>query len=115
MIGFTLIAVLVGMAQAPGGHAGDASNGQRLFVKDSCYFCHGFGGQGGRDGARIAATPLNAQGLIRYLRRPSGAMPAFTAKVVSDQEVMDILAFLKALPPARPVSDIPLLNQLRDK
>lgn len=97
------------------GNAGDAANGQRLFEKDSCYFCHGYAGQGGRDGARIAATVLSAQALIRYLRRPFGAMPAFTAKVISDQEVMDIHAYLKSLPAALPAKDIPLLSQLRDK
>ena len=94
---------------------GNAANGQRLFVKNTCYFCHGFAGQGGTAGARIAATPLSAQGLIRYLRRPSGAMPAFTEKVISDQELTDVHAYLKSLPAAVPARDIPLLNQLRDK
>lgn len=42
-------------------------------------------------------------------------MPAFTAKVISDQEAMDIHAYLKSLPVALPAKDIPLLNQLRDK
>jgi mono/diheme cytochrome c family protein len=104
--------------QAPAGitgSVGNAANGQRLFVKDTCYFCHGYAGQGGRDGARIAATALSSQAFIRYLRRPFGAMPAFTAKVVSDQDVMDIHAYLKSLPVALPAKDIPLLNQLRDK
>src|ERR1700692_53546 len=86
--------------------AGNAGNGQRLFVKDTCYFCHGSAGQGGVAGARIAATPLSAQGLIRYLRRPSGQMPAFTEKVISDQELTDIHAYLKSLPAAMPAKDI---------
>lgn len=114
---------LAGAQAAPAGQApvsivgnvGNAANGQRLFVKDTCYFCHGYAGQGGRDGARIAATALSAQAFIRYLRRPFGAMPAFTAKVISDQEVMDIHAYLKSLQVALPAKDIPLLNQLRDK
>ena len=94
---------------------GNAANGQRLFAKSTCYFCHGSAGQGGVAGARIAATPLSAQGLIRYLRRPSGQMPAFTEKVISDQELTDIHAYLKSLPAAMPAKDIPLLNQLRDR
>ena len=94
---------------------GNVENGKRLFVKETCYYCHGYAGQGGRDGARIAATSLTADALIRYVRRPAGAMPAFTEKVLSDQELRDIYAYLKSLPVAKSAKDIPLLNQLRDK
>jgi mono/diheme cytochrome c family protein len=51
--------------------------------------------------------------MIRYIRRPAGAMPAFTDKVLSDQEVNDIYAYLKTMPAPKPVKDIPLLNQMR--
>jgi mono/diheme cytochrome c family protein len=95
--------------------AGNVENGQRLFMKETCYYCHGSAGQGGRDGARIAATALSADALIRYVRRPAGAMPAFTEKLISDQELRDIYAYLKSLPAAKAAKDIPLLNQLRDK
>jgi len=97
------------VAQTP---AGNADNGKRLFVKDGCYECHGYAGQGGAAGARIAAIGLNAPGLIRYVRAPAGQMPAYTAKVISDQELTDIWAFLQSLPKAKPAKDIPLLNDL---
>jgi mono/diheme cytochrome c family protein len=42
-------------------------------------------------------------------------MPAFTEKVLSDQDLTDIHAYLKAFPAARAAKDIPLLDQLRDK
>ena len=42
-------------------------------------------------------------------------MPAYSEKILSDQELTDILAYLRSLPAAKPVSDIPLLNQLRGK
>ena len=48
--------------------------------------------------------------MIRYIRKPAGAMPAFTDKVLSDQEVNDIYAYLKTMPAPKPVKDIPLLN-----
>ena len=68
-------------------------------------------GQGGRDGARIADTRSRAsQALTRYVRRPLGAMPAFTEKVLPDQELDDIYAYLKSIPPAKPAKDIPLLS-----
>jgi len=90
-------------------------NGKRMFEKDGCYECHGYAAQGGRDGPRLAATSLSLQALIRYVRRPFGGMPAFTAKILSDQELSDIYVYLKSFPPAKPAKEIPLLNQLRDK
>jgi mono/diheme cytochrome c family protein len=89
------------------------SNGKRLFEKDGCYECHGFAAQGGRDGPRLAATSLSLQALIRYVRRPFGGMPAFTAKVLSDQELTDIYTYLKSFPAAKPAKDIPLLRQIQ--
>jgi hypothetical protein len=59
---------------------GDADRGQILFTKIGCYECHGFAGQGGRDGARIVPMPLKAQDMIRYVRRPPGQLPAYTGK-----------------------------------
>jgi ubiquinol-cytochrome c reductase cytochrome c subunit len=94
---------------------GNAENGKRLFTKEGCYYCHGTVGQGGRDGARIGATSLNLQGFTRYVRAPAGAMPAFTDKLLSDQQLSDIYAYLKSLPAAKAPKDIPLLDQMRDK
>src|SRR5665213_1047268 len=93
--------------------AQNAENGKRLFVRDGCYECHGYAGQGTVAGARLAPPVLNAAGMIRYIRRPAGAMPAFADKVVSDEDVTDIYAYLKALPAPKPVKEIPLLNQLQ--
>ena len=110
----TLVTVplLVAAQTAP---AGNATKGQQIFLTQNCYYCHGTVGQGGRDGARIAATSLTADGLIRYVRKPAGAMPAFTEKVISDQDLRDIYAYLKAQPAAKAPKDIPLLEQSRDK
>src|SRR5579863_3676882 len=93
--------------------AQNAENGKRVFARDGCYECHGYAGQGTIAGARLAPPVLNAQGMIRYVRRPAGAMPAFTDKVLSDQEVNDIYAYLKTIPAPKPVKDIPLLDQMR--
>lgn len=99
--------------QAPA--AGDPANGKRVFERDGCYQCHGYAGQGGRDGARLAATTMNPQSFIRYIRRPSGAMPAYTAKVLPDRELTDVFAYLKSMPSAKAAKDIPLLNGAREK
>lgn len=92
---------------------GNAQNGARLFVSDGCYECHGRAGQGAaQTGApRLAPLTLTIDGVARYIRAPTGNMPPYTSKVVPDQAVADIYAFLKSLPPPPPLKDIPLLNQ----
>ena len=111
-----LLAAFVAAVLIPGfGQTGNAENGKRLFVKDGCYECHGYAGQGGFAGARIAAIALNPQGLIRYVRAPGGQMPAYTDKVISDQELTDIHAYLQSLPKAKPAKDIPLLNAIENE
>jgi mono/diheme cytochrome c family protein len=104
---------LVALAQSQSVPSGNADNGKRLFLSKGCWECHGFAGQGGRDGARIGATSLTVQGVIRYVRRPTGAMPAFTDKVITDQELTDIYAYLKSLPPVKAAKDVPLLNEIK--
>ena len=109
-----LLAVFLTAALAFAQTSGNAENGKRLFLRDGCWECHGYAGQGGRDGARIASTALNTQALIRYVRRPSGAMPAYIDKIISDQELTDIWSYLKTLPGPKPVKDIPLLNSIKE-
>jgi len=95
------------------GPGGNVENGKKLFTANTCYYCHGTVGQGGVAGARVAQVARNAQGFIRYVRRPTGAMPAYTEKVISDQQLTDIYAYLRSLPPAKAVKDIPLLTQMK--
>lgn len=107
------ILILIGAALPGILAAQDAANGKRVFLRDGCYECHGYNGQGTVAGARLAPPVLNPDGMIRYVRKPAGAMPAFTDKVLSDQEVKDIYAYLKTMPGPKPIKDIPLLDQLR--
>jgi ubiquinol-cytochrome c reductase cytochrome c subunit len=106
--------VLTALVQAQD-TAGNAEAGKRLYMKNGCYQCHGTVGQGTIAGARIGPPPLSVQGVIRYVRRPAGQMPAFTEKVMSDKELGDVYAYLKTIPPPRPSKDIPLLDDLRGK
>jgi ubiquinol-cytochrome c reductase cytochrome c subunit len=86
-----------------------ATNGARLFTEYSCYACHGTDGQGGAGPHLIARA--TADPLIRYVRKPSGVMPAYTSKVISEQDLRDIHAYLKSIPPSPPAKSIPLLQQ----
>jgi len=108
-----LLTGVAAMAQQTAAPSGNAQNGKRLFERDGCWECHGWAGQGGRDGARLADTALSAAQLTRYIRRPTGAMPAYIDKVLSDAEALDIWAYLKSMPAPKPAKDIPLLNDLK--
>jgi mono/diheme cytochrome c family protein len=89
--------------------AGNAENGKRIFNKIGCYECHGREGQGSTmSGPRIAPDPVPFDVLTRYLRKPTGEMPPFTAKVVSDQELADIYAFLQSRPHPPAAKSVPL-------
>ncbi|MDP9112081.1 MAG: cytochrome c [Acidobacteriota bacterium] len=91
---------------------GDTANGKRLFERNGCYQCHGYVGQGGTAGARLAQTKLPLAAFTAYVRNPaSGNMPPFRAKVMSDQELADVYAYIKTFPEPKAAKDIPLLNQ----
>jgi mono/diheme cytochrome c family protein len=91
--------------------AGNAENGKRLFSRDGCYQCHGREGQGSSmTGPRIAPDPVPFEVLERYVRKPTGEMPPYTAKVVSDQELADIYAFLESRPHPPTAKATPLLK-----
>ncbi|HEY2845010.1 MAG TPA: cytochrome c [Bryobacteraceae bacterium] len=91
--------------------SGNAENGKKLFSKDGCYQCHGTQGQGTTAGARLAPKPIALAAIIAYVRRPSGQMPPYTAKVISDAELADIRAYLSTIPDPPAAKSVPLLNQ----
>jgi cytochrome c len=111
-----MTSAVLAQTPVPATPAGNAENGKRLFMKETCYYCHGTVGQGaGPVGARIGPPTRALAGFIRYVRRPSGSMPAITEKVVSDQELADIYAFLRTIPAPKSAKDIPLLGALKPR
>jgi len=91
---------------------GNGDNGKKIFMADGCYECHGTVGQGSTQtgGARIGPPAISLDAMIQYVHHPTGQMPPYTDKVITDQQLADIYTYLKAQqPPA--AKDIPLLNQ----
>lgn len=127
MVRTTLIAAAAAMSVAlgaglgaqtpapPQAFSGGVAAGQRLYTRETCSYCHGTAAQGSITGPHLAAIARNLEGFTRYVRRPTGSMPAFTERVVSDQDLAAIFAFLKSLPAATPVTEIPLLERLKQK
>ena len=115
----TVVAALVAGAQTPantakgGGAAapaGNARNGKKIFESYGCYQCHGLDAQGGV-GPRLGPRPLSWTAFSKYVRQPTDQMPPYTVKVVTDQELADIYAFVSGIPPPPAAKGIPILNQ----
>jgi mono/diheme cytochrome c family protein len=93
--------------------AGNVERGKKNFTKAGCYECHGREGQGAAEasGPRIGPPQRFIRPFIKYVRQPTGQMPPYTSAVISDQELIDIYAYLHSRPLTTPSKDIPLLNQ----
>lgn len=111
-----LLALAVSVAAAAGSSAAfaaDAAKGKVAFLKHGCWQCHDFNGQGSiatSNGRVIARTALPLDAFKDFVRNTNGQMPPFRPAVLSDAELDDIYAYLQSLPPPKPVSQIPLLN-----
>ena len=105
--------ILVGFIAAASlwGQNSDAANGKRLFEAKACYQCHGWRGQGGLAGPRLAQTKLNLQGFRNVIRNPPPSnMPPYREAVLTDREVSELFAYVQSFPPPEPVAKIPLLR-----
>jgi ubiquinol-cytochrome c reductase cytochrome c subunit len=90
-------AVALAAQTPPPAPAGTVGNGRKLYVKNGCAACHGLEGQGApTSGPRIGPNPLPLAAFIKYIRSPKNQMPPYTGKVMSDQELTDVRAFLAA-------------------
>jgi len=96
-----------GLAQSPA--SGDVERGRKIFVSHGCYQCHGTQGQGSNAGSRLAPDPIPLQALVLLVRQPRARMPPYSPRILSDQDLRDIHAYLTSIPKARPVAEIPLL------
>lgn len=83
--------------------------GATLYRKAGCYECHSNEAQGGAQGPRLGPDPISLATFNWYTRYPTGAMPPYTANVLSDQDLADIYAFVEARPEPPPLGSIPLL------
>jgi mono/diheme cytochrome c family protein len=103
-------------AQAPAEPAGDAARGAKLFVDRACWQCHGLAAQGGGiAGPRLAGRVSAWAAFAPYVRRPTEEMIPYTPKVLPDQELADIFAWLKSLPAPPPVETVSILSRDHDR
>ena len=108
---FWLAAVAAVLVLGLGSMSSSASErGKQLFVKNGCWQCHGFVGQGGITGPALAPQVMPLEAMISFVRNANRSMPAYKEAILSDADLKEIHAYLTSLPkPADPKS-IPLLN-----
>ena len=106
------VLIFTGSAHGQGAPAagGNTANGRAVFLKQGCFRCHGTDGQGGA-GPKLAPNTIAAAALVAYVRKPTGQMPPYAAKFVSDSDLNDVRAYLATVPAPPAVKDNPLLNQ----
>ena len=75
-------------SRADDGPPGNAEEGKKLYASYGCYQCHGYEAQGSNaTGPRLGPRPIAFAAFSRYVRQPTGQMPPYTTKVVSDADL----------------------------
>jgi mono/diheme cytochrome c family protein len=97
-------------AQAP--PQGDAVRGKASFLRAGCYTCHGYEGQGAAaTGRKLAPGPLPYAAFSSFVRTSSRDMPPFTERILPEQDLVDIHAYLRTIPASPSPATIPLLQE----
>ena len=106
-----LAAVAAGLVFGLGSVSSASEKGKQLFVKHGCWQCHGFQGQGGVTGPKLAPEPLPLETFTAFVRTSNRTMPPYMEAILSNEDLADIHAYLETLPKAPDPKSIPLLNQ----
>ena len=106
-----LAAALCTSAVAAPAPQGNVERGKAAFLRVGCYTCHGFEGQGA-PGRKLAPGPLPYPAFSNFVRTSTGDMPTFTLKVLPEQDLIDIHAYLSSKPATPNPATIPLLQQV---
>jgi mono/diheme cytochrome c family protein len=89
--------------------AADAAAGKQKYVTHGCFQCHGFVGQGGA-GPKLAPNPMPYDTLASFVRTTNRAMPPYSEKILPNEDLADIYAYLESIPKGPDPKSIQLLN-----
>ena len=101
--------LLLASAAAPA-LAQSVEKGKLAYIGNGCWQCHGFVGQGGVTGPKLAPDTKPLAYFAAFVRNTNGPMPPYSEKMLSKDELADIVAYLKSLPAGPDFKSIPLLN-----
>ena len=107
-IGAVAMAVAVPAGAQP---ARSVKEGQGLYVSVGCYQCHGRAAQGSlRVGPKLAPTPIPYGVFAEAVRHPRDEMPPYSERVLSEDQLASIYAYLQTIRPSRSADQIPELK-----
>jgi len=116
MVRVVLAAVAAGTVALASGpaFAANAGKGKADFMKYGCWQCHGTEGQGSAitsAGKVLAPDPMPLETFIAFVRSTDRAMPPYSEKVLPNEDLADMHAYLSTIPKPKDYKSIPLLNQ----
>ena len=99
-----------GLAADPTAPAGSVQHGRELYLKNTCFSCHGTVGQGGDRGAgpRLAPDPFPFVAFEMQMRQPRGNMPRYPEPFVSRQDIADMYAYIASIKAGPKADSLPL-------
>jgi mono/diheme cytochrome c family protein len=112
----SILAVASGAAHAQSGTpptTPSPERGRTLFVKQMCYTCHGYAGQGGERGSgpRLVPNLFPYPAFVQQVRHPRQDMPRYSSRFTSDADLADMHAYLASIKPGPKAADIPALRE----
>lgn len=109
---FALVAALLisPVAAFAADAVGNATKGNAAYVKHGCWACHGFVGQGGAAGPKLAPDAKPYEVFSVFIRHSAGPMPPYTETILGNADLIDIYAYLKSIPKSADYKSIPQLN-----
>jgi len=106
-----LVALAAGlMSYQASAIAASAEKGKAAFLSHGCWQCHGYQGQGGIAGLKLAPNPIPFETLSTFVRTTNRAMPPYREEILSNDDLADIYAYLQSIPKGPDAGSIPLLN-----
>ncbi len=107
-----LVALAAGLVIGGGAAlAASAENGKTAFIQHGCWQCHGFQGQGGIAGLKLAPDPIAFEAFTAFVRGSNRFMPPYMETILSNADLADIYAYLQSIPKPADYKSLPLLNQ----
>lgn len=104
--------------------SGDAEKGKQLYYNFACYTCHGYNATMRVPLVGDASGIMSSEQLfLTYLRlradqnpvNPKNAMPNYSANTLSDEQALDIFAYIKSLKDDQPaLADNPVMQEILD-
>ena len=115
MFRVALAAVAAGVILGHGAAiAADATKGKAAFMKYGCWQCHGTEGQGSAitsAGKVLAPDPMPLETFVAFVRSTDRAMPPYSEKILPNEDLADMHAYLSTIPKPKDAKNIPLLSQ----